>query len=983
MPRTFRSMSPDSPLYRATSTIDELTLALANFSRASSPEPLHVAVCCCRKEECATSKAWLAYKTKMEARLVLSAEVGQALLERHEAYVRRRESERSPVPTEASDTSEGPVDARVAELVKENAVLEKRLTQALVNNEMSEASNKTTLQELEEVRANMSRLTTQQARSIGWETRLSSALQEKDDMQQERDSAAQRAKLAEARISMLRDKCAKLQAQLVRLREDLDAQRSHRRVMSQEVLQDARLRLAQLQQSGRATVPENTEMTTVLESLVMDNEALKRDNAELRNLLGESREDLRVLQEEIQERRANDVSFARHRYTHSGQSSASSPLSPVFHVGTAPSPSVLHSLHPALCGGRRAASTERASRRVFEPLTPETEQRPLSPADSLMPSEAKWTSFSRASYPSSRDSLENDDDDARASPGHPRAQKTLYPLTRSRGVQTDGGESQSPSSVLRAYSDQASSFASFSPHDGQSESSSVMDNNQPSSTVMSALLERVTTLLTRLSQADAFTLTDRLKRQHLVGADVSHLSRTTVSGILRESAALRAHFRAFLEDDKVTTTCTRRDLRTLLKLVKDMFAEMGQMRVTLNDVILDPSVANKVSEMALHPAKATAETSGVDAGNLSAPGWMAPISKLLGLPSAGPNASEQAASRALAPPVRSSSRGRGRAPSRVVPKREAALSASAMTVNVEFSGTAVGRSVTSTYSAHPEREDSISILSMQSLTTQPVAPVPNGPNTNLSRSVMGIFAGAPRTEDSVDPWIVIPKPQRGFTVPMPGVREGSLTGTGAPSGSASGAATVGRSALRHAASRIGLSRLVDAVDLAGDRPEPQEASPSTLLDRTLIRRGLSDSSIHTTFMNHGEEEAKPAEHETSATQDHQSVLAAISKRMQGFRFAGPTSNADAGRPVSRPETPVSRPNVKSPDREGAHTPTRPRASSPRAIPPGTAGLLRTLNLASWATTALDPNQPPSSSLFGESPREETFMHRTWSREGDY
>jgi hypothetical protein len=49
---------------------------------------------------------------------------------------------------------------------------------------------------------------------------------------------------------------------------------------------------------------EDAEVTKVLESLVADNENLKHDNAELQNLLTDTREDLRALQEEVEEHRA-------------------------------------------------------------------------------------------------------------------------------------------------------------------------------------------------------------------------------------------------------------------------------------------------------------------------------------------------------------------------------------------------------------------------------------------------------------------------------------------------------------------------------------------------------------------------------------------------------------------------------------------------------------------------------------------------------
>lgn len=548
-------------------------------------------------------------------------------------------------------------------------------------------------------------------------------------------------------------------------------------------------------------------------------------------------------------------------------------------------------------------------------------------------------------------------------PERPRAQKSIFLLTRSRGVQTDG---LAPSPIPHSFGDRTSTTTTStkSSHDGRSDSSSLTDGQMGA---LGTLIERVSMLLNRLTQADALTLTNRLKRQRLLGADVSHLSRTTVSSILHEATTLRSHFRAFLEDEKAMMTCTRRDLRSLFKLVRDMFAEMGQMRATLNDVILDPSVAGKVSEMALNPSKAAASQSpGGDASGVQASSsWMAPLSKFLGLPS-GASPSENAASRALAPPVRGRTPSRG--PSRIVPKREAVLSASAMNVNVEFSGTVAGRSVTSTTTAHPGREDSISILSMQQMLSRPVLEP-----SNPSRNLMGIFAGAPRPEDSQDPWVVIPKPQRG---PMP-----SLS-------SAAGAATIGRSAtLRRTSSR--LSRTVDAmIDADRDRRE-EEDTLGALLERTSIHRGMSDSSIHSTFLSHGGERDTPAEPADmhAPLPDRSSVLQALSRRMQTFRFgAAPPPPSDSevteGR-VSRPDTPVGA-------QDGRATPTGARtrshssansqgqASVVRAVSPTSRGLFPAVNLSSWATAALDSSVDGPTPFSAGSPRDE-FLHR-WGRE---
>ena len=49
---------------------------------------------------------------------------------------------------------------------------------------------------------------------------------------------------------------------------------------------------------------DNSELIHLLETLVADGEALKRDNAELRNFLGEARTELRTLSDEVLELRA-------------------------------------------------------------------------------------------------------------------------------------------------------------------------------------------------------------------------------------------------------------------------------------------------------------------------------------------------------------------------------------------------------------------------------------------------------------------------------------------------------------------------------------------------------------------------------------------------------------------------------------------------------------------------------------------------------
>ena len=67
--------SPSSRSYLdATSAIDDLTRSLTDYSRVSTPEPpSHASDCSCNTDDSEYTKAWMALKTKLESRLVLSA----------------------------------------------------------------------------------------------------------------------------------------------------------------------------------------------------------------------------------------------------------------------------------------------------------------------------------------------------------------------------------------------------------------------------------------------------------------------------------------------------------------------------------------------------------------------------------------------------------------------------------------------------------------------------------------------------------------------------------------------------------------------------------------------------------------------------------------------------------------------------------------------------------------------------------------------
>ncbi|KAH9960468.1 hypothetical protein BC827DRAFT_1207953 [Russula dissimulans] len=819
----------NSPLSRsfldASTAIDDLTRSLSDYSRISTPEPpSHLPVCECNAEDSEYTKAWLAVKAKLESRLVLSAEVGQALLQRHEAYVRRVQAAENagkqakpdvvnPPDPELSPATRRQLEDRIAELSRENAILEKRFGQALLNNELAEESNKTLSTDLQELRVAFNRLSTEHARSVGWEARLRDALQERDDFHQERDSETQKLRAAETRLASLSDKCAKLDLEIRVLEERLEEERSKRGEASEETLYEAKQWLAGLQHPriDLTSIEHHNEITKLLESLVADKEALRKSNTELQELLSESREALQALQEEEGERLASSPEGGIGRIPSPVRSTRPCDIPrPVgARHGTAPrplSPISNISSHGSPMATKHHLSSGTPSHRSFEPLTPETSQRPLSPG-TRQPRRIR-----RRRDPNSdidieleRGSTTNESDDD-ATPEKPRRGKSLQ---RHRAVQTEPrgwNEILSPT----GYGDQLS--LPISPNEGNSESSSLADN--PST--LGLLLERVQQLFNRIAQADARTLTTRLKRQNILGADVSHLSHSTVDGIIAEVTNLRTIFRAALEDDKFTTICTRRDLRSLLKFLKDIFRELGTLRTTLNDIVLDPSIAPRVREMTMNPKDESSSREKAPS-LVPAGGWMAPFSKLFS------SATSSDPKRAVSP--HGVNRGRGPTwPSvRLAPKLGPATSASPTTVNVEFIGTGAARAVTKVTSPMVQE-------SAQDVIAAPVS------TRSTSGNLMGIFAGAPRNDSS---WVVLPPSSSRSQVEW---------------GDQLRRTTLGRAAGRVMATAENptagsLPRNVDAVIDPGTSPEERGGIDPA---RTLRTRGLSDSSIRSTFLQHGE-----------------------------------------------------------------------------------------------------------------------------------
>jgi hypothetical protein len=141
-----------------------------------------------------------------------------------------------------------------------------RFTQALLDNELAEVSNKNLSTDLQDLRTAFNRLSTEHARTVGLEALLNDALQERDDFQQERDCEAQKLRGAEARLGSLSDRCgeprpytitfihfifheAKLDSEVRVLEEQLEKERVKRGQATEEMMHETKQWLAGLQHS--------------------------------------------------------------------------------------------------------------------------------------------------------------------------------------------------------------------------------------------------------------------------------------------------------------------------------------------------------------------------------------------------------------------------------------------------------------------------------------------------------------------------------------------------------------------------------------------------------------------------------------------------------------------------------------------------------------------------------------------------------------
>lgn len=412
--------------------------------------------------------------------------------------------------------------------------------------------------------------------------------------------------------------------------------------------------------------------------------------------------------------------------------------------------------------------------------------------------------------------------------------RTLLLLSRSTGVQTDPVPEPVPDTPEPAAAPVLADTSMESPETSSVQHSrngsrivsrgSVGGSSTPlSGNTLAELVDFLSKILVKLHGVQVRTLNGRLKKQNLPG-DVGHVSRTTIAALRAEIDEMRHKFRHVLD----VSAPTRRDMTLLLKLLKDVFTDLLELQGLVNDVTVNPKLAKQLRAKAFADDDAAAAPQGTL-------GWIAaPIASWLATP----------APRAPNPPV---SPTRSKQPPRAAPKLQASTSATTTTVSVEFGG--AGSMVRRAAPATPKKTHVTAVVGGSDVFGDPSAaggvgrsvsaavtgsePTPLSPRRHTSLAapgrrsdLMGIFAGAAPAAREVSPLARGGEPAR--------VRHASSQYFGAK--------PVRSAALRARADR--LSTIVDAVL----DPDPVAEEVEPVLTRTLRPRGLSDSSIRSSFM---------------------------------------------------------------------------------------------------------------------------------------
>ncbi|CDU22391.1 uncharacterized protein SPSC_01021 [Sporisorium scitamineum] len=809
--------------------------------------------CCCGKDDCSRALRARQEWRDLEADLRLSAEIGQALLRRHDAMQAKLQKQAE----EYMQQRDG-LMTRLTKSYKETSALERELAQSNLNLEAGDSSNRALLHELDDARSQLNKLKATHTRLSGADERAKSLQRELDDLKQELAAERRRSQAAEARSKKLELRSTQLKEALNNARKEASIETTHssRSLFDDDAIQAARERLTRgLRHQRSASLATNAsiasddaEQAQAIEALVRDNEALRNDNDKLRNLVDTCNEELDTLRNSVTDAITIVASPAPDLARFDEPSSS--------YLGA--KGSVTLATQVDIPVGKGSASTEMKR----EPQTVDTGNAAEGQsASSRPPMSSHTSSTSSSSFPPVSPTAHNPPDGYTSSVT--RSESLAYTADSSAASQPPDSISFAPSSRSSATSrdteKQTHNFLHSDPARRDSRTAQ-----------LSNLLENVNRLFNRLSTADVDTLTRRLQRQNLAG-DAGHLAKTTVHSILRDIDGLRDHFRKLIEtearnharDDNSAhskdfageSLVSRKEFFALLKTFRDILCELTKLRLCVNDIHLNPGQAAKLLHE--HLGANTAEDRSL-IPIPSAVNWLGKM--LLGGPSGAPTTPSPGASK---------------------PSASLAVPDAGSTTGSKGGRPVAGRTISGSYAGHlaPRASPAVvsSTLAVEVKGTHASAAESSQQRLSVSPQtpVGGGLRAGPRLQRGRSQASLTRDQSRVLSRLFAGSLNPSYAGLDAARGGHSdfGSSLAQTSSLRPRVNdskttkpwQRPLSRIVDDDEISihrgrairqqvfddsdDDGSDDEMKGSGNLLERTLRPRGLSDSSIRSTFVD--------------------------------------------------------------------------------------------------------------------------------------
>lgn len=259
---------------------------LSSVDEDASVSGVLMRTCCCQQPDCEVARRVMQHMQDMEMDLQLSAEIGQALLQRQDAIVHRSQQE-----SEEHALQRDQLLSRLTQSIKETQSLQRQLSQAQFNLEAADQSHHALLSELENARQQMKQMKMHRIKASSLQAKLERAEVELEDMRAELRAEQRRAREAAVQHQQLiARRCLELSD---RLQDSIREEASTTQEAYSKAWNAVRARL----DAAYASNPDAAEPDDDLEAILRERDVLQTENRQLQQLLRGAQDELLCLRE--------------------------------------------------------------------------------------------------------------------------------------------------------------------------------------------------------------------------------------------------------------------------------------------------------------------------------------------------------------------------------------------------------------------------------------------------------------------------------------------------------------------------------------------------------------------------------------------------------------------------------------------------------------------------------------------------------------